>query len=228
MILLPEEPHFEPWQVTSLRAFVGLIQAELPGDRPGVVAIDGRSANGKSTLAARLSREVTGSVVVHTDDVPASAAWPGRDIYSPSTNAAPSFFDWAERVRETVLKPARAGNTVKYRPPSWTDWLRDEGAFIDVPLGCSLLIFEGVGAARRELTDLIDVAVWVQSDIEKAKARGIIRDGDNVEAVTLWEKWMAEEFPFLAGQRPWERANFVVCGTPELEHDPTTEVVVAA
>ena len=227
VILPPEEPHFEPWSVIPLEVFVLSIQHKLPRSKLGILAFDGRSASGKSTLAALISREVPGSVVVHTDDVPSSAAWPGRDRHSPPTNTEPSFYDWTERVRENILKPARAGQVVKYRPPSWTDWLRTEGAFIEVLPGCPLLIFEGVGAARRELTDMLDGAVWVQSDIEKSESRGIARDGDDAEATTFWKKWMAEEFPSLAGQRPWERADFVVSGTSELEHDPTTEVVVA-
>ena len=225
----PEEPHFAPWKVIALEAFVRTAQDMLPKDRsgPGIVAVDGRSAGGKTTLAERINKVVPGSAIVHTDDIPASAAWPGRDVYSPSPNVAPSFYDWTERVRENILKPARAGQPVQYRPPSWEDWLRDEGA-IKVPLSCPLLIFEGVGAARRELTAMLDVVVWVQSDIARAEIRGIARDGGDANAVTFWKKWMAEEFPFLAEQRPWERADFVVSGTPELEHHPATEVVVAA
>ncbi len=227
MILPPEEPQFAPWKVVSLEAFTRSIQNELPGNRPGILAVDGRSAGGKTTLAERIHKAVPGSAIVHTDDIPSSAAWLGQDSYSPPANAASSFYDWTERARENILKPTRSGQVLKHRPPSWTDWLRAEGAFIEVPLGCPLLIFEGVGAARRELTDMLDLAVWIQSDIEKAESRGIARDGGNAEVTTFWKKWMAEEFPFLAEQRPWDRADFIVSGTPELEHDPISEVVVA-
>lgn len=90
-----------------------------------------------------------------------------------------------------------------------------------------MLILEGVGAARRELMHAVDAVVWVQSDMEQARTQGIARDGGDAEAAAFWETWMAEEFPFLADQRPWERANAVVSGTPERAHDPTSEVVVA-
>jgi hypothetical protein len=40
-------------------------------------------------------------------------------------------------------------------------------------------------------------------------------------------RWMQEEFPFVTDQRPWERALVCVAGTPELPHDPSTEVVLA-
>jgi hypothetical protein len=42
-----------------------------------------------------------------------------------------------------------------------------------------------------------------------------------------YRDWMAEEMPFVAGQRPWERADLIICGTPEISFDPATELVVA-
>jgi hypothetical protein len=38
---------------------------------------------------------------------------------------------------------------------------------------------------------------------------------------------MAEEEPFLAGQRTWERADMLVAGTPEIPFDPASEVAAA-
>lgn len=38
---------------------------------------------------------------------------------------------------------------------------------------------------------------------------------------------MAEELPFLAADRPWERSGAVVLGTADLLDDPTREAVVA-
>jgi len=90
-----------------------------------------------------------------------------------------------------------------------------------------MVILEGVGAARRELAHAVDAVVWVQSDMERVRTRGIARDGGDAAATAFWDEWMAAELTFLADQRPWERANAVVSGTPELEHDPTSHVVVA-
>jgi hypothetical protein len=39
---------------------------------------------------------------------------------------------------------------------------------------------------------------------------------------------MVEEIPFLAAQRPWERVDLVICGTPLIAFDPATELVVAS
>lgn len=38
---------------------------------------------------------------------------------------------------------------------------------------------------------------------------------------------MSEELPFLAEDRPWERATKVVAGSPKLRYDETTEVLMA-
>ena len=211
MKLPPEEPYFGPWEVVSVQSLLDSWLDKLPerNQRPGVVAVDGRGANGKSTFAAVLSRAVPGSVVVPTDDI----AWHH------------GFFNWAELARDGVLTQAHAGQEVRYRPPAWDQ--RGREGTIEVPLGCPLLILEGCGAAQKELMPLIDVVVWVQSDIERAKVRGLMRDGGTAEAEAFWDEWMAEEFPFFAEQRPWERADVIVSGMPDLEYNPALQAVVA-
>jgi hypothetical protein len=37
---------------------------------------------------------------------------------------------------------------------------------------------------------------------------------------------MAEEIPFNTAPRTWERADLIVCGTPEIPYDPATEIIV--
>ena len=215
MILPPEEPQFGPWQAVSVKTFVQAVQSLFlkDGARPGVVAIDGRSAGGKTTLAECINKAVSGSAIVHTDDI----AWHH------------SFFDWSELLLQKVLMPVRAGQGVFYRPAAWIE--RGREGEVEVPPDCSLLILEGVGAARRELLGAIDVVVWVQSDMNRARTRGLARDiaetGDDAAATAFWDEWMTAELIFQADQRPWERADFVISGTPELEHDPGTEIVVA-
>ena len=43
---------------------------------------------------------------------------------------------------------------------------------IAVSAQAAVVILEGVGAARRELTHLLDAVVWVQSDVGEAERRG--------------------------------------------------------
>ncbi|HEY6743915.1 MAG TPA: hypothetical protein VI110_16265 [Lapillicoccus sp.] len=175
---------------------------QAAGSRTGplVVAVDGRGAGGKSTVADRLAEVVGGAVVVHTDDV----AWHH------------GFFDWDGLLLEGILGPLSRGDDVAFRPPAWVE--RGREGEIAVPALAAVLLVEGVGSSREALTPWLDAAVWVQSDADEAYRRGIERDvaaGRNrAEALAFWDEWMAQEVPFLAADRPWERADLVVCSTP--------------
>ena len=204
MSLPADEPAAGPWRVATLTELLDVVfeASDAPEGRPRVVAVDGRGASGKSTLANRLCSALLACAVISTDDV----AWHH------------SFFDWADLLATGVLQPARRGEAVSYRPPAWQE--RGRAGAIEVPVDRRLLVVEGVGAGRRELVDLLDAVVWVQSDFEVAERRGIARDiaqgvnGDAEAAVQFWHEWMAEELAFVADQRPWERACAIVAGTP--------------
>lgn len=168
--------------------------------RTRIIAIDGRSASGKSTLAEDLRAAIPGSAVVHTDDV----AW-----YF-------SMFDWTAELSEHIIVPARKRQQVHYRPPGWV--AQGRAGAIDVPAYLGTLIVEGVGAGRRELTDLVDALIWVQSDFDTAREKGLARDieagvnGDAEHSREFWDQWMGEELPFLEKQQPWSRSVLSVAG----------------
>lgn len=213
--LSPDEPEAGPWHAESLTVAAATVmqlgQGPGAGLRPVVLAVDGRSSSGKTTLARRLREVVAGAAVVHTDDI---AWWHSR-------------FGWASLLTDGILLPAHAGQPVRYRPPQWDQ--RQRPGAIEVPAGCPLLIIEGVGAARRENAHLLDAAIWVQSDQREAERRSLARVGQpgGPPTVQHYRDWMTEEMPFIAGQRPWERAELIVCGTPQISFDPATELVIA-
>lgn len=213
MITRPEEPLADPWTAHALAEVIDELVALLgtPGGRPAVLGVDGRSAGGKTTLAQRLAAALPGSVVVHSDDV---AWWE-------------SFFGWDHLMAAGVLEPVHRGEPVCFRPPAW-DARGREGA-IEVPVGTRLVIVEGVAVTRRSLAGLLDAAVWVQSDVAEARRRGLARDALTGGTEAFWDEWDAEEIVVLAQDRPWERADLVLCGTPGLTgvgHDPATDLLV--
>ena len=225
--LAREEPEAGPWQVELLSAVIEALTQPGPGraidGRPVILAVDGRSNNGKTTLAARIAAAVPGSAVVHTDDI----AWQH------------SRFGWADLLIGGILEPVPQGRAVSYRPPRWAEHGR-EGS-IEVPAGCPLLVIEGDGAGRREVANLIDALIWVQSDEREAERRALARRAspDRIDRANrpaggpppadadADAGWMAGEGPFNTAQRTWERASIVVCGTPPIRCDPVTEIVVA-
>jgi hypothetical protein len=203
-----DEPDLGPWAAEPVGAVAGRLleiararRADVARAGPLVVAVDGRSAGGKSTAAGRLAAATPGAVIVHTDHI----AWHH------------GFFDWDGLLVDGVLTPAARGETLSFRPPAWVERGR-EGA-VEVPAGSTALFVEGVGSSRSSLAPWLDATVWVQSDAAEAYRRGIERDivlgRCRAEAVAFWDEWMEHEGPFLAADRPWERADVVLCSTPE-------------
>jgi len=206
-----DEPVAGPWRVAPISELVSVLLnagGRLVG-RPRIVAVDGRSGSGKTTLAERLRTAVPDAEVVHTDDI---AWWHSR-------------FGWYDLMIDGVLEPLHSGQPVHYQPPAWASHGR--AGQIEASANASVVIIEGVGAARREVTHLLDAVVWVQSDFGEAMRRALVRDGDDASARERRDAWMTEEIPFLAADRPWERATIIVAGTPDITHDPIGQVVIA-
>jgi uridine kinase len=175
-----------------------------------LVAIDGPGGAGKSTFAARVAAACGGAPVVHTDDL---ASWDEQ-------------LDWWQRLEDEVLAPLAAGVTARFRP---TDWVAGglQRHHLEVP-AAPLVVLEGVSASRRRVTDRLSGAVYVDAPAVTRLARGLERDGQ--DALGLWETWMAEEDAWFAKDRPWERADLLVDGTPdlsELPHDPAVAFVAS-
>jgi hypothetical protein len=107
--LAPEEPEAAPWRAELVTAVLDSLTrpggGRHTGDRTVVLAVDGRSSSGKTTLAARLQAAVAGSAVVHTDDL---AWWHSR-------------FGWADLLVDGILMPVHRGEPVKFQPPRWAE-----------------------------------------------------------------------------------------------------------
>lgn len=214
----PGEPLAGPWRAVSVADLAAELLApalEAQATRC-VLAVDGRGGGGKSTLAARIAAAVPAATLVATDDL----AW------------NEPMFGWADLALEHVLAPYRAGLDVSFRPPAWQRHGRDGS--IEVPRTSPLLVLEGVGAAQLALADHLDAIVWVQSDGPTAERLGLARDvasganGDEAASTAFWHEWMAHEGPFLARDRPWERADVVVAGTRDLPAGTEDERVLVA
>lgn len=192
-LTIPTGGALRPSALRSLilkRASVGL-NRKREAESPLVVAVNGRSASGKSTLAKALADE-QGWAAVATDDV---AWWH-------------SFFGWSDLLIDGVLRPALRGEEVSYRPPAWEE--RSRRGAIHVPKGTAVLVIEGVGASRLELMPFIDYSIWLKTDLPLINRREAERAKQGEVTPELQQEWMAEEFPFLDHDKPWERADLIL------------------
>jgi hypothetical protein len=73
LLLAAEEPEAGPWHAELLTVVMETLTqlgfGQGRADRGVVLAVDGRSSGGKTTLAARMQGTVAGAAVVHTDDI---------------------------------------------------------------------------------------------------------------------------------------------------------------
>lgn len=186
------------WRKVKIRELAEAIRLRKTA-KPLVIAVDGRSAGGKTTLAKKLAAELE-AALLSTDDF---AWWH-------------SYFDWPEMLIENAIKPLVAGDSIDFKPPAWIEKGRDDSI---QAAARDFVIVEGVGAGQERMRANIDVIVWVQSDEDEARERGISRDlaerPDLEEATRFWDEWMAEENPFQAAQQTWLVAAFMVQGTAD-------------
>lgn len=155
-----------------------------------VVAIDGRSGTGKTTLAGELSPALGGAPVVHMDDL--YPGWDGLDA------AVPRLVEW-------VLKPLSAGRSGRYR--RW-DWAREAYAgWHDVPPS-DVVVVEGVGSGARACEPFLTAVVCLEAPHTVRHARGMARDGGSY--APYWDRWAAQEDRHFAVEGTADRADVLL------------------
>lgn len=168
-----------------------------------VVALDGFSAAGKSTLASLLAGRVD-SAVVHGDDFYRDMPEQERLELSPA-DGIENYFDW-RRMRSEALEPLRRGRSATYKP---FDWGAGSGLGEQVTVESRpVVVVEGVYSARPELASVVDVAVFVETPERERNVRRALRHDPSE-----WElRWDAAEQLYFRTIRPVESFDLVVPG----------------
>jgi molybdenum cofactor guanylyltransferase len=185
------------WQVQSSAAVSSTLkliaerQARI--GRPVVIAIDGPSCAGKSILATAVALR-TGGAVVEGDDfyrtMLPKLSVAEREQMSDAA-VVDAVIDW-ERLRDEALLPLRSRQPATFQP---YDWDADNGRLAPpktIP-AADVIILDGVYAARPELADLVDVAVYLGVDPQTRAGRYVERHNDPVW-VGFWERGEAHYF----------------------------------
>jgi molybdenum cofactor guanylyltransferase len=183
--------------VSEILDLVAQRQAEV--GRPVVVAIDGPSCAGKSVLATTVALR-SGASVLEGDDFYRSTL-PRLTVSQreamPDAAVVDAVIDW-ERLRDQALLPLRAGEPAIFQP---YDWDADNGRLAlpkTIP-PASLIVVDGVYAARPELADLTDIAVYLGVDPQTRARRYAERENDP-DWARFWER--GEAYYFSAVRPP--------------------------
>jgi uridine kinase len=197
---------------TAAALLVNVIQDRmLNGKTPFLVALDGGSGAGKSSVADLIATALD-AVLIQSDDFYAAhisnAEWERR---TPAQRAAEAL-DW-RRLRVEALEPLLARKTAKWHPfdfasirpdgtyPMCTDFVERQPA--------DVIILDGAYTSRRELADLINLSVLIDVPIAIRHERLAVRE--NSRFLAAWHaRWDAAEAYYFTQLRPKSSFDLVV------------------
>lgn len=163
-----------------------------------LVALDGRCASGKTTLAARLEKRY-GWSVVHMDHF-----FLRPEQRSPERYAQPGGNVDHERVLEEVLSPLRAGARPVYRPfDCHTQTLRDPIPFDPGPV----VLVEGSYACHPALWAYCDLHAFLTVDPAVQMERITAREGQEYAQV-FRERWIPLEERYFSACEVERRCDY--------------------
>jgi uridine kinase len=196
----------------------------VAADHPIRVAIDGRSAAGKTTLANELAaavRAASARTVIRAELDNFMKMVADRNAY-PYDSPESYYLDaWDyPAVRAGLLIPLGPGGDRRYRTGPLD---RPRAAADD-----AILLADGVFLQRPELDRFWDLRIYLDIGLEESLRRGVDRDrhwmGGAAEAERRYRtKYLPGEQRYLAEVRPHERAQIVVDTT-----DPARPRIIAA
>ena len=166
-----------------------LLEGPARAGKTRVIAVDGRSGAGKSSLAALLRAEL-GAPVVALEDL--YGGWDGLER-------------GVDLLVAEVLAPLRAGKAAHVPRYNWvarewgTPWVLEPPA---------VLIAEGVGAGARRAAAYASLVIWLAAPPAVRKKRAFDRDG--AAFLPYWDMWAAQEEAMLAREHTPQRADLVI------------------
>jgi len=158
--------------------------------RPIVVALDGGSGAGKTTIAERLMR-LTKVALVRLDDFYQTVIPESEWAHKTLEHRLNGVFDWS-RVRSEALEPLRAGRPGRWHAFDFMRGLGEAGTYslkeeVTQVAPAPTILIEGAYSASPPVRDLIDLAVLVDLQRKMRHLRTAAR-GDNAEFLAKWHE----------------------------------------
>ncbi|MDR1124083.1 MAG: uridine kinase [Elusimicrobiota bacterium] len=168
--------------------------------KPFLLAIDGRCAAGKTSLAAVLCK-TSGAPVIHTDDfyLPLNAR---GGAYTPAAH-----MDIA-RLETEVLKPARAGGRINFRPYD----CREDKTLAPVEIetqNAPLIIVEGCYGLHPRLAPYYNYKLFMTAE-PAAQQRRVIKRGGPRAWPAFRDIWIPAEELYFSSYNIAARADYII------------------
>ncbi len=178
-----------------------------------VIAVDGRSGAGKTSLTAALATllnrpaplaapapaagaddvhpaPAAGAAVVHLDDL-----YPGWDGLAAAVPLLVS----------QLLRPLAAGLPAGFHRHDWAAGARGRWEPV-APTG--LLLLDGVGSGARACAPYLSLLLWLDAAPAVRRERAIARDGQAF--ARQWDRWARQEEAYVRAERVAGRADLVL------------------
>ncbi len=195
---VPTPTHANIPSYTVEDALTLILDALKERPTPRLIAIDGRAAAGKTTLAEALAR-VLSCPIAHTDDY----LLPFDKRSQEQMEKIGGHFD-AARFDDEILRPFSEKTPLHYRPFSCQTGKISEGALLPVT---DTLIVEGAYCQHPALFADYTLTVFCTIDKDEQARRILFRNPEKADA--FFDTWIPKEEAYIAAVHPDRTSDLV-------------------
>jgi uridine kinase len=180
--------------------------------RPIIVAIDGASGAGKSTVSAMLKSKLSATVIPLDDFFSANIPDPKWDEFSVEEKLE-KIFDW-NRLRTQALLPLLANQQAKWHAFDFNAGMQEDGTY-NLMAACktcdpaSVVIIDGTYSAGPHLADVVNLTVLIDVPVQERHDRLYKRE--DPAFIRQWHKrWDVVEDFYFGQVRPQHTFDIVI------------------
>jgi uridine kinase len=188
---------------------LGLLARKGP---PILIALDGGSGAGKSTIASVIAQELDAALIPLDDFFSANIADSQWDEFTVEEKLE-RVFDW-NRLRQQAIEPLLNGMPARWYAFDFQSGLRADGTYgmETTPkerMPAQIILIDGAYSSSPQLADLVDVAVLVDVPMEERYAR--LASREDPDFLKTWHRrWDEVEAYYFEHVRPTSSFDIVV------------------